>query len=116
MARILAAEDLLDEARDAIRDSILSAGRVIAGRARLPEPESLEEVLLPPLGARWEDDRPLIQDFLESLHNALEPLLYALQKLALQPPGSVRQELLREAAKTCKNTRWFTAAAQRTWS
>ena len=82
MARILAAEDLLDEARDALRDSILSAARVIAGRARLPEPERLEEVLLLPLGARWGDSRTLIQDFLENPHNAVEPLLHALQSLA----------------------------------
>jgi SNF2 family DNA or RNA helicase len=83
MARVLAAEDLLDEAREAIRDSILSAARVIAGQARLPEPEKLEEVLLPPLGARWEDNRPLIQGFLENSHNsAPEPVLRALQSLA----------------------------------
>src|SRR5271165_3414206 len=81
MARILAAEDLLDEARDALRDAILSAGRVIAGEARLPEPEKLEEVLFSPLAARWGDNRTLVCEFLANPASDPGPLLLALQSV-----------------------------------
>ena len=77
MARILAGEDLLDEAREAI----LFAGRVIAGEARLREPLNLEEVLVSPLAARWGDHRPLIHEFLANPAGELDPLLHALQTL-----------------------------------
>jgi hypothetical protein len=79
MARILATEDLLDEARVALKDAILSAGRVIAGEARLPEPEKLEEVLFPPLAARWGDRQPLVHRFLGNPAGEFGPLLSALQ-------------------------------------
>jgi hypothetical protein len=72
MARILAGEDLLEEA-------ILFDGLVIAGEARLPEPSNLEEVLVSPLAARWGDHRPLIQEFLANPAGELDPLLRALQ-------------------------------------
>jgi superfamily II DNA or RNA helicase len=81
MARILAGEDLLDEARDALREAILFAGRVIAGEARLPEPSNLEEVLVSPLAARWGDHLPLIHEFLANPAGELDPLLRALQTL-----------------------------------
>jgi len=81
MARILAAEDLPEEARDALRDAILSAGRVIAGEARLPEPEKLEEVLFSPLAARWGDNRTLVCEFLANPASDPGPLLLALQSV-----------------------------------
>jgi hypothetical protein len=81
MARLLAGEDLLDEARDALREAILLAGRVIAVEARLPEPEKLEEVLFSPLAARWGDRRLLVRGFLENSTGEVEPLLRALQSL-----------------------------------
>jgi hypothetical protein len=41
MARILAAEELLDEAREALREAILCAAHAFALEARLPEPEKV---------------------------------------------------------------------------
>jgi hypothetical protein len=81
IARILAAEDLLDEARDALRDSVLSAGCIIAAEARLPEPEKLEEVLFSPLAARWGDNQALVREFLANPATDPGPLLRALQSL-----------------------------------
>jgi hypothetical protein len=81
LATILASEELLDEARDALRDAVLFAGRVIAGEARLPEPENLEEVLLSPLAVRWGNNRPLVNGFLTSPTGDLEPVLHGLQSL-----------------------------------
>jgi ERCC4-related helicase len=81
MATILASEELLDEARDALRDAVLFAGRVIAGEARLPEPENLEEVLLSPLAVRWGNNRPLVNGFLTNPTSDLQPILRWLQSL-----------------------------------
>jgi hypothetical protein len=81
LATILASEELLDEARDALRDAVLFAGRVIAGEARLPEPENLEEVLLSPLAVRWGNNRPLVNGFLTNPTDDLEPVLHGLQSL-----------------------------------
>ncbi|MBV8329554.1 MAG: DEAD/DEAH box helicase, partial [Verrucomicrobia bacterium] len=81
LATILASEELLDEARDALRDAVLFAGRVIAGEARLPEPENLEEVLLSPLAVRWGNNRPLVNGFLTNPTGDLEPVLHGLQSL-----------------------------------
>ena len=81
MATILASEELVDEARDALRDAVLFAGRVIAGEARLPEPENLGEVLLSPLAVRWGNNRPLVNGFLTNPAGDLEPVLRGLQIL-----------------------------------
>src|SRR5262249_10178901 len=61
LGRILAAEELLDEARDAIREAIFYAARANALRARLRDPENVEETILLPVATCWGEDRPLIQ-------------------------------------------------------
>lgn len=63
MGRILAAEELLEEARDAVGEAILCAARASAVQARLPEPEKLEETILPPLAGCWRENQSLIRRF-----------------------------------------------------
>src|SRR5271166_3777702 len=79
MGRILAAEELLDEARDAIGEAILSAARASAVQARLPEPEKLEETILPPLTACWGESQQLIQHFLAESNHEIGPIIQALE-------------------------------------
>lgn len=79
MARVLAAEELLDEARDALCEAILSGARMMAVESRLPEPEKLEELVLPPLSTRWGDHQPLIRRFVTDAQCDPRPLLHALQ-------------------------------------
>src|SRR5262249_17960889 len=81
MARILAAEELFEEARDAVRQAILSAACAAAVRARLREPEKLEETIISPVAACWGGCRPLIQRFVTEPDNDIEPVMSALQKL-----------------------------------
>ena len=81
MANLLASEELLDEARDALKDAVLFAGRLIAAEARLPEPENLEEVLLSPLVLRWGNNRSLVNGFLTNPAFDLQPVLHGLQSL-----------------------------------
>ena len=84
MGRILAAEELLDEARDAVGEAILSAARANAVQARLPEPERLEETILPPLAACWGKSRSLIQRFLGETNHELGLIIRALEALMNQ--------------------------------
>ncbi len=79
MSRILAAEELLDEARDAIGEAILCAARASAVQARLPEPEKLEEAILPPLAACWGEAQPTIQRFLAEPDYEIGTLIQSLQ-------------------------------------
>jgi hypothetical protein len=79
MGRILAAEELLDEAHDAIGEAILSAARASAVQARLPEPEKLEETILPPLAACWGESQQLIQRFLAESDHEIGPIIQALE-------------------------------------
>ena len=81
MGRILAAEELLDEARDAIREAILYAARANTLRARLREPESVEETILSPVATCWGENRPLIQRFLTESNHEVAPVIEALQGL-----------------------------------
>jgi hypothetical protein len=84
MGRILAAEELFDEARDAVGEAILSAARANAVQARLPEPERLEETVLPPLAACWGESRSLIQRFLAETNHELGSIIQALEALMNQ--------------------------------
>ena len=81
MGRILAAEELLDEARDAIREAILSTVRANAVRARHREPENVEETILPPVATCWGENRPLIQRFLTESDPEAGPIIQVLQGL-----------------------------------
>jgi hypothetical protein len=86
MGRVLAAEELLDEARDAVGEAILSVARVRAVQGRLPEPGKLEETMLPPLAACWGESRPLIQRFLAESNGEIGPIVQALESsLAADP-------------------------------
>ena len=79
MGRILAAEELLDEACDAIGEAILYAARASAVQASLPEPAKLEEVILPPLAACWGESQPTIQRFLREPDREIASLIQSLQ-------------------------------------
>jgi hypothetical protein len=75
---------LLDEARDAVGEAILSAARANAVLARLPEPERLEETVLPPLATCWGERRSLIQRFLAETNHELGSIIQALEGLMTQ--------------------------------
>jgi hypothetical protein len=78
MGRILAAEELLDEARDAIGGAILNAARASVVQARLPEPEKLEETILP-LADCWGESQHLIQHFLAESNQEIGSIIQVLE-------------------------------------
>ena len=65
MARILHAEDLVDEARVALLDAVPLLGRALAVEHRLPAPEDLRDALTGPLAPHWGDAASLLRTALE---------------------------------------------------
>jgi superfamily II DNA or RNA helicase len=55
MARLLGGGELIEEARGALLDAAQSLSRAFAVEARLPEPTTFEDALLPPLSHHWKE-------------------------------------------------------------
>jgi hypothetical protein len=78
MAGVLAAGDLGEEARVALLEAVEPLGRALAVENRLPEPQSLGDALLPPLGTAWKGALPLVRNFLRETSQPVPPILCAL--------------------------------------
>ncbi len=81
MASVLAGGDLADEARTALLAAVEPLGCALAVENRLPEPPSLEDALLPPLGLAWNNALPLLRSFLRDTTHAIPPLVSALGQI-----------------------------------
>jgi hypothetical protein len=66
IARVLATEELLEEAGQALEEAILCQGRAYAVAARLSEPEKPSDVLMSPLAASWGQNLPSVRNFLSN--------------------------------------------------
>ncbi|HEX3718989.1 MAG TPA: DEAD/DEAH box helicase [Verrucomicrobiae bacterium] len=80
-ASVLAGADLGEEARTALLDAIEPLGHALAVENRLPEPQSLEDALLPPMGAVWKDALPLMRNFLRESAHPVSPVVSALGQI-----------------------------------
>jgi hypothetical protein len=78
MAGVLFGGDLAEEARAALLEAVEPLGRALAVENRLPEPPSLEDALLPPLGLSWNSALPLLRAFLRDTTHAIPPVVSAL--------------------------------------
>lgn len=78
MARVLLDGGLPEEARAPVLDGALSLGRALAAEARLLEPTSLDEALLPPLSHAWKETLPQLRAFVSDGTQPLPPLLERL--------------------------------------
>jgi hypothetical protein len=65
MAAVLAGGGLTEEARAALLEAVLPLGCALAVENRLPEPASLEDALLPPLGLVWKDALSILRAFVQ---------------------------------------------------
>ncbi len=81
MAGVLSRGDLAPEARQAMMEAIEPLGCALAVESRLSEPRSLEEALLPPLGAAWKEALPLVRSVLRDPSQPLPPVLSALAQI-----------------------------------
>jgi hypothetical protein len=86
MASVLAEGGLDEEARMALLDAIEPLGRALAVENRLPEPECLEEALLPPLNSAWQGALTQLRAFLRNTSHPIAPVVAMLEKI--QPSQS----------------------------
>jgi len=78
MARLLQAERMDEETREALLAAILETGRALAIEARLPEPTSALAAIAPPLSHAWGNARETLAT---ALSNSSAPLANALALL-----------------------------------
>jgi hypothetical protein len=81
VASVLAAGNLPDEARAALLEAVEPLGRALAVENRLPEPDSFEQALLPPLDAAWKNALPLLRGFLREGSRPVPPLIAAMEQV-----------------------------------
>lgn len=81
MAKLLGQGELLEEARAALLDAALSLGRALAVEARLPEPASLDDTLLPPLSHAWKEALPTLRTFVGDTTRPWAPLAEDLNSI-----------------------------------
>ncbi len=65
IAGLLAGGEMAEEARASLLDAVLPLGCALAVENRLPEPASLQDALLPPLGSAWKDALPILRVFVQ---------------------------------------------------
>ncbi len=81
MARVLAAEEMVEEARAAVTSSIHELGRALAVEHRLAEPSNARGAVAPPLDAFWPGGEGLLANlrgFLADENAAVHPTIAAL--------------------------------------
>lgn len=81
MANILGTGGFEDEARGALRDTVLALASALAVEGRFAEPGNLQETLLPPLSRSWSDSLDLVRDLVENSAAPWEPAARSLEKL-----------------------------------
>jgi len=81
MAAVLAGGGLSEEARVALLDAVAPLGCALAVENRLPEPASLQDALLPPLGLVWKDALSILRAFVQSSSQPVEAAMTALERI-----------------------------------
>jgi hypothetical protein len=81
MAALLEGGGLSEEARAALLEAVLPLGRALAVENRLPEPASLQDALLPPLGLHWKDALSLLRNFIQDASQPVTTTVAAVQRI-----------------------------------
>ena len=81
MAALLAGGGLSEEARGALLEAVIPLGRALAVENRLPEPASLEDALLPPLGLVWKDALSILRAFVQDATQPVTAAAAALERI-----------------------------------
>ncbi|MGH7967243.1 MAG: helicase-related protein, partial [Limisphaerales bacterium] len=89
MASLLGGGGLVEEARAALLEAVLLFGRALAVEARVPQPASTEEALLPPLSHGWADALPVLRPFAAEPASAWEPVFECLEKHSTQKAANL---------------------------
>ncbi|MBI3852027.1 MAG: DEAD/DEAH box helicase [Verrucomicrobia bacterium] len=94
MAQLLGGGGMADETRAPLLDAALSLGRALATEARLPEPATLDEALLPPLSHCWREALPLLRTFASDAAQSWRPMFEALEKATDSTAGRTQSHRL----------------------
>ena len=78
MARVLEGAGLGEEARAALLQGLVPLGCAIALELRLPEPDTIESLVLPPLSPSWREALPLLREFTSDATRSCLPLIEAV--------------------------------------
>ena len=81
MASVLAGGGLSEEARAALLDAVLPLGCALAVENRLPEPASMQDALLPPMGLAWKDTLSILRDFVQDASQPVAAAAAALNRI-----------------------------------
>lgn len=75
IAGLLAAAELLEEARQALEEAILYQARAYSVEGRFSEPATLDDAIRSPLAVSWGDALPVVRRFLANSQNVTETAL-----------------------------------------
>jgi hypothetical protein len=81
MAAVLAGGGLPEEARAALMEAVLPLGCALAVENRLPEPASLQDAILPPMGLVWKDALPVLRALVQDASQPVAPAVAALNRI-----------------------------------
>lgn len=81
MAAILSGGGLPEEARAALLEAVVSLGCALAVENRLPEPASLQDALLPPMGLVWKDALSILRDFVQDATQPVAAVVARLERI-----------------------------------
>jgi hypothetical protein len=81
MAAVLDGGGLTEEARAALMEAVLPLGCALAVENRLPEPASLQDAILPPMGLIWKDALPLVRAFVQDPSQPVMAAVAALDRI-----------------------------------
>ena len=80
IAKVLATAGFESEARSHLLDAILHHTRAFAVQARLPEPDNIQNALLPPLSESWGGVITRLREYEADASQPIQPILEALAK------------------------------------
>lgn len=78
MARLLGDGGMAEEARVPLLEATHALAKALAIESRLPEPEALKDIFLPPLSSVWKEASPLLRTFHEGEGEPWQPVAEVL--------------------------------------
>ena len=85
MGQVLSSAGLEEEARAALLDAVLPIGCALAVQSRMPEPDDLKQVFLPPLSGYWQAALEPLRAFVGDAAKPAGPIIELLQPLVKAP-------------------------------
>lgn len=85
MGQVLSSAGLEEEARAAVLEAVLPIGCALAVQTRMPEPDDLKQVFLPPLSGYWQSALEPLRAFVGDAAKPAGPVIELLQPMVSGP-------------------------------